>query len=147
MLLAKFCSLLKIYTNHLQFNSIMISFILLALSKFPLSPNHSTTKILFHLHVYSMTICMLWVQIPFMARCTLYNIMWLVTGQWFSPGTPVSSSNKTSCHDITEILLKVALSTINYQSTKPTSMHVFSFTAVRHMEAIYCSKYLVIWEG
>jgi hypothetical protein len=31
----------------------------------------------------------------------------------FSPGTPVSSTNKTDRHDITEILLKVALSTIN----------------------------------
>ena len=30
-----------------------------------------------------------------------------------SPGTPVSSTNKTDCQDITEILLKVALSTIN----------------------------------
>jgi hypothetical protein len=30
----------------------------------------------------------------------------------FSPGTPVSSSNKTDCHDIIEILLKVALNTI-----------------------------------
>ena len=30
--------------------------------------------------------------------------------QWFSPGTPLSSTNKT---DITEILLKVALNTIN----------------------------------
>jgi hypothetical protein len=27
-------------------------------------------------------------------------------GRWFSP---VSSTNKTNCHDITEILLKVAL--------------------------------------
>jgi hypothetical protein len=33
---------------------------------------------------------------------------WLATGRWFSPGTPVSPSNKTDCHDITEILLKVA---------------------------------------
>jgi hypothetical protein len=31
----------------------------------------------------------------------------------FSPGTPVSSTNKTDRHDIIEILLKVALSTIN----------------------------------
>jgi hypothetical protein len=38
---------------------------------------------------------------------------WLVTGQWFSPGSPVSSTNKTDCHDITEILLKVALNIIN----------------------------------
>jgi hypothetical protein len=44
---------------------------------------------------------------------------WLATGRWFSPGTPVSSTNKTDRHDITEILLKVALNTIkqtNYQN-------------------------------
>ena len=35
---------------------------------------------------------------------------WLATGCWFSPGTPVSSNNKIDHHDITEILLKVALS-------------------------------------
>ena len=34
-------------------------------------------------------------------------------GRWFSPGTLVSSTNKTDRHDITEILLKVALNTIN----------------------------------
>jgi hypothetical protein len=32
---------------------------------------------------------------------------WLTTGRWFSLGTPVSSTNKTDLHDITEILLKV----------------------------------------
>ena len=32
--------------------------------------------------------------------------------QWFSLGNPVSSTNKTDCHDITEILLKVVLNTI-----------------------------------
>jgi hypothetical protein len=37
---------------------------------------------------------------------------WLATGQWFSPGTPVSSINKAYLHDIAEILLKVALNTI-----------------------------------
>jgi hypothetical protein len=30
----------------------------------------------------------------------------------FSPGIPVSSTNKTDCHYITEILLKVVLNTI-----------------------------------
>jgi hypothetical protein len=35
-----------------------------------------------------------------------------VTEQLFSPDTPVSS-NKSNRHDITEILLKVALNTIN----------------------------------
>jgi hypothetical protein len=34
---------------------------------------------------------------------------WLATGRWFSPGTLVSSFNKTYRHDIAEILLKVAL--------------------------------------
>jgi hypothetical protein len=28
----------------------------------------------------------------------------LAAGLWFSPGIPVSSSNKADCHDITEIL-------------------------------------------
>jgi len=36
-----------------------------------------------------------------------------MAGWWFSPGTLVSSINKTDRHDITEILLKVVLNTIN----------------------------------
>jgi len=36
-----------------------------------------------------------------------------VTGWWFSSGAPVSSTNKTDRHDITEILLKVPFNTIN----------------------------------
>jgi hypothetical protein len=35
-----------------------------------------------------------------------------VAGRWFSPSTPVFSTNKTDRHDITEILLKVVLNTI-----------------------------------
>jgi hypothetical protein len=37
----------------------------------------------------------------------------LARGRWFSPGTSASSTTKTGRHDIAEILLKVALSTIN----------------------------------
>ena len=33
----------------------------------------------------------------------------LAQGRWFSPGTLASSTTKTGCHDIAEILLKVAL--------------------------------------
>ena len=33
-------------------------------------------------------------------------------GRWFTPGTSISYTNKTNRHDITEILLKVALNTI-----------------------------------
>ena len=44
---------------------------------------------------------------------------WLAAGLWFSPGTPVFSTNKTDRQDITEILLKVALNTITlpYQTS------------------------------
>ena len=37
----------------------------------------------------------------------------LAHGGWFCPGTPASSITKTDRHDIAEILLKVALNTIN----------------------------------
>jgi hypothetical protein len=47
-----------------------------------------------------------------------------VAGLWFSP---VSSTNKTDHHDITEILLKVALNTIKLtvvsDANKP--LHIF----------------------
>jgi hypothetical protein len=41
----------------------------------------------------------------------------LARGQWFSPGTLASSTTKTGCHDITEILLKVALNTKNFKKS------------------------------
>ena len=59
----------------------------------------------------------LWVWTP-LRRGVLNTILcdkvshWLVTGLWLTLGTPVSSTNKTDRHDITEILLKVALNTI-----------------------------------
>jgi hypothetical protein len=62
---------------------------------------------------------LVWILI--MMRCTtLYDkvCQWLVTGLWFSPGSPVSNTNKTDCHDITEILLKVVLNT-----TKQTNIN------------------------
>jgi hypothetical protein len=37
----------------------------------------------------------------------------LAHGQWFSPGTPASSTTKTGRHDIAAILLKVTLDTKN----------------------------------
>jgi hypothetical protein len=47
---------------------------------------------------------------PVHARCTWYTLcdkvcQWLAAGQWFSPGTPIFSTNKIDGHDITEILL------------------------------------------
>jgi hypothetical protein len=51
----------------------------------------------------------------FRARCTTLCdkvCQWLATGRWFSQSPPVSSTNKTDSHDIAEIFLKAALSTI-----------------------------------
>ena len=44
---------------------------------------------------------------------------WQAPGRWFSPGTLVSSINKSYRHDTIEILLKVALSTINHMVNYP----------------------------
>ena len=43
--------------------------------------------------------------------------MTCVESRWFSPGTPVSSTNKTDHPGIAEILLKVALNTITHNPT------------------------------
>jgi len=45
-------------------------------------------------------------------HCVIKVGQWIAAGRLFSPGTPVSSTNKTDSHDIAEILLKVALITI-----------------------------------
>jgi hypothetical protein len=51
----------------------------------------------------------IWVWIP-LSRGVLNTTLcdkvcqWLVAGWWFCPGTPVSSTNKTDHHGITEIL-------------------------------------------
>ena len=62
---------------------------------------------------------------------------WLVTGWWFSPGTPVSSTNKNDCHGITVIFLKVALNTIN--QTKP--LRILYSTCTLFIWRIVMSKY------
>ena len=53
----------------------------------------------------------LWIRIPLRRGAfdtTLCDkvCQWLAEGRWFSPGTPVSSTNKTDRHYITKILLK-----------------------------------------
>jgi len=53
-----------------------------------------------------------WVQIRIRARCTILcdeGCQWLAAGQWFSSGPLVSSTNKKYLHDITELMLKMAL--------------------------------------
>jgi hypothetical protein len=82
---------------------------------------------------------MLWVRISIRARCTTLcdNVyQWIATGRGFSPGTLVSSTNKTDHHDITEILLKVALNTI--KQTVLFCLHMKSFSERLFPYGSYC---------
>ena len=75
----------------------------------------TTTKCTYAISVY---------QGQIKAMCTTLCdkvCQWLATCLWFSPGPPVSSTNKTDHHDITELLLKVALKTIR-QTNKQTNI-------------------------
>ena len=98
---------------------------------------------------------MLWIRISIRAICTTlcYKVCQLLaTGRWFSPGPPVSSTNKTDRHDITEILLQMTLNTIK-QTNKQTNKHSWSFTVVNisHFNRLlwnYCAnncQTLQIW--
>ena len=67
----------------------------------------------------------LWVWISIRAKCTTLcdkDCQWLATGWWFSP---VSSTNKADCHDITEILLKVMVNTIKQTNYVPSIHSAF----------------------
>jgi hypothetical protein len=55
---------------------------------------------------------------------------YLVTGRWFSQGTPVSSTNKTDHQDIAEILLKVALNSINLNQPKQIILYLSTASVV-----------------
>jgi hypothetical protein len=95
----------------------------------------------------------LWVRIPLkwgVLDTTLCDKVsqWLAIGQWFSPDTPVSSTNKTDhMHDITEILLKLSLNTIN--QTKPESCNcLFIEFCAKHIDynlIIFLSPRLTDW--
>ena len=56
---------------------------------------------------------------------------WLATGRWFSQSIPASSTNKTNRHDITEIVLKVALNIITL--TKPVGDGLTTFNKIPSM--------------
>jgi len=53
--------------------------------------------------------CLSWRGVLDITLCHKEVCQWLAADRWFSPRTPISSTNKTYRHDITEILLKVAL--------------------------------------
>jgi hypothetical protein len=63
---------------------------------------------------------------------------WLAAGQWFSPGTPVYSTNKTDCYDITEILLKVALNSILITPIKEVHRCPCILILFNHLHVLIC---------
>jgi hypothetical protein len=71
-----------------------------------------------------------------------FQIPLLSIGQWFSPSTLMSSTNKTDRHDITEILLKVALNNINQTNQMSCKLKLHSKKLVNG--AIIC-MYIFIY--
>jgi hypothetical protein len=62
---------------------------------------------MYHIFIFFLTKTTQW--IPLCDKVC----QWFATGRWFSPDTPVCSTNKTYRREITEILLKMAFSSIN----------------------------------
>ena len=90
------------------------------------------------IYIYLWNQCLspltLWIRIPLrwgvkknVLDTTLCDkvCQWLAAGRWFSLCTPVSSTNKTNRHGMTEILLKVASNTLTHTHT-PIVMCPFS---------------------
>ena len=65
------------------------------------------------------------------------DYLWLASGLWFSSCTPVSSTNKTCHHDISEILLKVTLNMIILTSI-PAKAVSFILPLVDVLDTILC---------
>ena len=94
----------------------------------------------------SLSPLMLWVRTP-LRRGVLDTTLcdqvcyWLATGRWFSPGTTVSSTNKT------EILLKVALNTISHTclSEISQSSHSVRYLSVKP-EKVIISQFMFLWK-
>ena len=76
-----------------------------------------------------------------------HYVIKIVSDLWLSvvsPDNPVSSTNKTDFHDVTKILLKVALNTTNTNQTKPNPWlqrccEVLKFIKIKSLELIMAS--------
>jgi hypothetical protein len=66
----------------------------------------------------------------FLANRTLCHAVCesLAAGRWFSPGIPVSSTNKNDRYDIIAILLKVVLNTIKQRKALSIYFYRYSTT-------------------
>ena len=68
---------------------------------------------------------------------------WLAAGRWFSPGPPVSSTNKTDLQDITEILLIVALNAIN--QTNPLNKVLLRWKIWIYQHFLLITKHIILF--
>jgi len=66
----------------------------------------------------------------------------LAHGRWFSSGTPASSTTNTDRHDIVEILLKVALNTINQVKSNHTLNSSGNILSVVYNRFVVVLKYI-----
>jgi len=91
------------------------------------------------------------VPIAINVHCEVYSIQHYVikfvtdlrqTGWWFSLNTPVSSIIKTGRHDIAEILLKVALNTINQTISHQSVLRTFDYFFCYYMTNLIAKLYL-----
>ena len=101
----RFCDFLNIWSCSDSVGDFVFHFYLIHLSTFK--------KYMYYDYYYWFPFVIS--QNPAQTRCTRDNIMWSslsAAGRWFSPGFPVSSTNRIDRHYITEILLKVVLNTI-----------------------------------
>ena len=88
---------------------------------------------------------MLSIRISNGARCTTLCdkvCQWLATDWWFSPGSPISTTNNTWPSDRTEILLKVAGTPLSkhIQSASGPLTHLMSLHSVRGSIVIHIHK-------
>ena len=73
---------------------------------------------------------------------------WLAASQWFFLGTPASTTNKTDYHDITEILLKVALNTLTLYLITTNNKQIHNHSLEWRLQCCICNRttwYDLLW--
>jgi len=63
-------------------------------------------------------------------------LIFLATGHWFLPGTPVSLMNKTDCHDIAEIFK------ITFSDFTKTVSHFTGISKCLELNLLHCGKFM-----
>ena len=135
----------NVFTLTKSFTQILYTYKVL-LHKGPLWPWSDGSWIYNYLCNRCLSPLMLWVRITLRERCTTFCdkvFQWLAAGLWFSLGPPVSATNKTDRHDIAEILLKVALSTIKptnqpfTQSIYTVAKYLYTNKVFAHFQSLF----------